>query len=93
MFWLELFKRLGTKLHSPTAYHPQIDGQTEVLNRCLEGYLRCMSSECAGEWVLWLPLEEWCYNTTHHSAIKTTPYEALYGQDPALNLPYLVGYS
>ncbi|KAA3484837.1 reverse transcriptase [Gossypium australe] len=52
--------------------------------------LRCMSSECPREWILWLHLEEWWYNTTHHSAIQTTPFEALYGQAPPLHLPYLV---
>lgn len=76
-----------------TAYHPQTDGQTEVLNRCLEGYLRCMAGKCPKEWVQWLPLAEWWYNSTHHSAIQTTPYEALYGQVPPLHLPYLVGSS
>ncbi|XP_012477730.1 uncharacterized protein LOC105793362 [Gossypium raimondii] len=38
-------------------------------------------------------LHEWRYNTTYHSAIKTTPYEAFYGQDPSIHLPYLAGAS
>ncbi|KAA3469202.1 Retrotransposable element Tf2 [Gossypium australe] len=38
-FWLELFKRLGTNLHMTTTYHPETDGQIEVLNKYLEGYL------------------------------------------------------
>ncbi|XP_016755320.1 uncharacterized protein [Gossypium hirsutum] len=41
----------------------------------------------------WLPLVEWWNNTTYHSAIQTTPYEALYGQDPYLHLPYLASAS
>jgi hypothetical protein len=40
-FMHELYKLLGIKLATSTAYHPQTDDQTEHVNQELEGYM-CM---------------------------------------------------
>lgn len=77
--WQELFAIQGVTLNTSTAYHPQSDGQTEVVHTCLETYLRCYCSDSPKDWAQYLAFAEWWYNTTFHTSIQTTPYEALYG--------------
>jgi hypothetical protein len=78
-FWKELFKLQGTQLHLSTTYHPQTDSQTEVVNECLETYLRCFASEKQHQWAQWLPIAKWWYNTSYHTTTHMTPFEAVYG--------------
>jgi hypothetical protein len=39
-FWTKLFSCLGTQLAHSSSYHPQSDGKTKIVNKCLDGYLR-----------------------------------------------------
>jgi IS30 family transposase len=92
-FWQELFRLQGTQLHFSTTYHPQIDGQTEVVNKFLETYLRCFSSQRKNQWAQWLPLVEWWYNTSYHTTTHMNPFEVVYGQKTPLVLSYMPGVS
>lgn len=92
-FLREFMKLLGVNLKLCIAYHPQTDGQSEVLNRCLEGYLRCMCHTLPQDWLKYLPLAEFWYNTNFHSTTKKTPYEVMYGQPPPIHMPYILGSS
>jgi len=63
-FWTKLFSCLGTHLAHSSSYHPQSDGKTEIVSKCLEGYIHCFVSNKHTQWVKWLPLVEWWYNTS-----------------------------
>jgi hypothetical protein len=69
-----------------TAFHPQTDGQTEILNRILENYLRAYTSLEQMNWAKLLPAAEFAYNNSKNSTTKITPFKALYGYDPEFRL-------
>ncbi|GKD41170.1 putative reverse transcriptase domain-containing protein [Tanacetum coccineum] len=79
-FWQTLQKALGTRLDMSTAYHPQVDGQSECTIQTLEDMLRVCVIDFGGNWDVHLPLAEFSYNNSYHSSIRCAPFEALYGR-------------
>ena len=73
---------MGTQLAHISSYHPQSNGQNEIVDKCLEGYLHCFVSDKQTQWVKRLPLAKWWYNTSFHTVAKMTPFMALYGYHP-----------
>jgi hypothetical protein len=84
-FWRELFRLTDTKLITSTAYHPQIDGQFERVNQCLEMFLKCCVHDNPKKWKAVLPLAEYWYNTSFHTSLGCTPFKILYGYDPVVS--------
>nr|GEU40919.1 putative reverse transcriptase domain-containing protein [Tanacetum cinerariifolium] len=79
-FWQSLNKDLGTQLDMSTAYHPQIDGQSERTIQTLEDMLHTCVIDFKKGWDRQLPLVEFSYNNSYYTSIKAAPFEALYGQ-------------
>ena len=81
----------GATLTMSSSYHPQTDGQTEVVNKSLEHYFRAFAADKPNTWVEWLPLADFWFNTNFHISTKMTPFEALYGYPPPRVLNYVAG--
>lgn len=74
-----------------SSYHPQSDGQIEVVSKSLEHYLRAFVADRPHSQVEWLLLVEFCFNTNFHTFIKLTQFEALYSYPPPRVMDYVPG--
>jgi len=90
-FWSELFHLFGSKLLLSSAFHPQTDGQSEVTNKIIVMYLRCLAGDRPRSWLQWLPWAEYCYNTSYQSSLQSTPFKVVYGRDPPAMVQYVLG--
>ena len=80
----DICKRLGIQPRLSTVYHPQTDGQTERINRDLQQYLRIFTSEKQDEWVSWLPLAQFSYNTKKQLSTEKSLFEVTRSYQPKM---------
>ncbi|CAA6674208.1 unnamed protein product [Spirodela intermedia] len=66
---------LETKLKFSTTYHPQIDGQTEVVNHSLGNLLQSLVGESLTTWDLIIPRAEFAYNSSTNCTTDMSPFE------------------
>jgi len=81
-FWKVLWGKLGTKLLFFSTCHPQIDGQTEVVNMTLTQLLRNVIQKNLKTWEDCWPFIEFAYNRTMHTTTSYSPFEIVYGFNP-----------
>ncbi|GJT58164.1 putative reverse transcriptase domain-containing protein [Tanacetum coccineum] len=78
--YIDEIKALGTRLDMSTAYHLQMDGQSEYTIQTLDDMLRACVIDFGGSLDVHLPLAGFSYNNSYHSSIRCAPFEALYGR-------------
>jgi hypothetical protein len=70
-FWEKLHESMDTKLNFSSAYHPQNDGQIDMLRACALKYGK--------SWDKRLAYAELSYNNSYQTSIEMGLFEALYG--------------
>ena len=77
-FWKELFRLLGTKLRPSSAYHPETDGQTEIMNKKLEEMIRAFVNHKQENWDEHLIEFEVAYNSSVNATTTYSPFYLTY---------------
>jgi len=72
-FWKEICNKMGMTRSLTTAYHPQVNGQTEVLNQSLDISLQSYVEPSRDDWAKYLDCLALSYNSTPHTATGFTP--------------------
>jgi len=63
-----------------SAFHPQTDGQSEVVNSTILDLLKAYVHDQQTKWEKFLPMLQFAYNNTRHSATGRSPNEILLGE-------------
>jgi hypothetical protein len=76
----KLHEAMDTKLNFSSAYHPQIDGQTERVNKIFEDMLRAWALKDKKSWDKCLPYAKFSYNNSYQESLKMSAFDVLYGR-------------
>ena len=83
-FMKDLYELLNIQANPSTAYHLQMDGQTEQINREVEKYLRIYVNHRQTNWAEWLALAKFTHNSQTTSTTSVSPFLLNYRQQPII---------
>jgi hypothetical protein len=91
IFWSSLWVLMDTKLKKSITFHPQTDGQTEVVSPTVVHLLHAYCSKHPKLWDEHLHYIQHAYNRAKHSSTQTSPFEACFGYLPKSPLDFIFG--
>ncbi|GJX19210.1 putative nucleotidyltransferase, ribonuclease H [Tanacetum coccineum] len=97
-FLRTLWRLFKTELNYSTSFHPQTDGQTEVVSKTLGNLIRCLCGDRPKQWDQFIALEEFAFNNMVNRSTGKTPFWVVYQCPPKqaldlIQLPALPGHS
>jgi hypothetical protein len=81
-FMKELFRLIGAKANTSTAYHPRTDRQSERTNQFLGQFLRPWVNIQQDNWEPYLPIAEFAHNSWRNETTRQSPFMILMGYEP-----------
>ena len=81
----KVLQKYGVRHRTSLAYHPQSNGQAEVLNREIKYILEKTVSSSRKDWSKKMDDALWAYHTTFKTPLGMSPYRIVYGK--ACHLP------
>ena len=78
-FWTETHRLLGVKLAKSTAFHPQLNGESERMIRKVLQILQTVVRPDQLDWPKHLPMVEFSINSSIVASTGYAPFELMYG--------------
>ena len=72
----EINKALSISTKLSMSFHPQMDGQTEIVNKEVQKFLQIYCFEKQDQWANWLAIAQFSINSKKHTSTKVAPFEA-----------------
>lgn len=76
--WKCNLQAYGAALQTITGFHPQSNGQVEIVHKTIAKYLHSFCDQNTLNWAHLLPAISFMHNTSVHLSTGATPYEILY---------------
>ncbi|GJV53162.1 putative nucleotidyltransferase, ribonuclease H [Tanacetum coccineum] len=82
LHFIPLWKMVNTQLNFSSAYHPQTNGQTEVVNKSLSNMLRCLVGDHVKAWDQKLCQAKFAHNHAVNRSTGFSPFQVVFSAQP-----------
>ena len=82
----EINKALGISTKLSMSFHPQTDGQMEIINKEVQKFLWIYCFEKQDQWANWLAITQFSINSKKHALTKVAPFEATRSYVPHMGI-------